>query len=104
FFSALIMLCSSALFSSTTALAQDNASPKQLKELRHRIQRMQSQYDRDLKKRDNLSHTLQQQDKRIAEHTRKDKQIKQQKKTTKQRLNKVEQQQAAMAAAQRTQH
>jgi len=97
------MLCSSALFSSTTALAQDNASPKQLKELRHRIQRMQSQYDRDLKKRDNLSHTLQQQDKRIAELTRQDKQLKQQEEIAKQQLNKVEQQQAAMAAEQSTQ-
>lgn len=103
FLSALIVLCSSALFGSATALAQDNASPKQLKELRYRIQRMQTQYDRDLKKRDNLSHTLQQQDKRIAELTRQDKQLKQQQETAQQRLKKVEQQQADMAAEQSTQ-
>lgn len=103
FLSAIIIVCAAIVVDTAPAWAQDNASPKQLKELRHRIQRMQAQYDRDLKKRDALSHTVQQQDKRIAELTRQDQQLKIEEEAAKQKLLKVEQQQAAMAAEQSTQ-
>lgn len=97
------MLFCSALSSPSLLWAQDNASPQQLKELRQRIQRMQKQHDQDLKKRDNLSHTLQQQDKRIAQLARDNTRLKQQETQAQQQLNKVVQQQAAMASEQSTQ-
>lgn len=97
------MLVCSAFLSPTLVWAQDTASPQQLKELRQRIQRMQKQHDQDLKKRDNLSHILQQQDKRIAQLARDNTRLKQQETQAQQQLNKMVQQQAAMASEQTTQ-
>lgn len=97
------MFISGIGLSPVSAWAQDNASPQQLKELRQRIQRMQNQHDRDLKKRDSLSHTLQQQDKRIAQLARQGQELEQQVREAKLKLQNVEQQQAAMAKEQSTQ-
>ncbi len=99
----LALLLSTLFISPTPVVAQENASPQQLKQLRQRIQRMQAQHDRDLRKRDRLSHTLQQQDKRIAELAREQQRLKEEEQNAKQRLNELETQQAQMADEQSTQ-
>lgn len=91
------------LLAPATSIAKDAASPQQLKELRQRISHLQKQHERDLKKRDELSHTLQQQDKRVAELSREKRQLQDKQEKAKAKLEDLEKQQRKMASEKDTQ-
>ncbi|HLR17982.1 MAG TPA: peptidoglycan DD-metalloendopeptidase family protein [Alcanivoracaceae bacterium] len=92
-----------ALLANEPVSANDTASPEELRQLRSRIQALQQQHDRDLKKRDNLAHLLREQDKRIAQLTKTQNILRIEQREAKERLATAEERQAAMIAEQSTQ-
>src|SRR5699024_4898217 len=91
------------LLAATLVGANETASPEELRQLRSRIQALQQQHDKDLKKRDNLAHLLREQDKRIAQLAKTQNILRIEQREAQERLEQAEQHQATIEAEQENQ-
>lgn len=96
-------IVASFMLAHAVASANETASPEELRQLRGRIQALQQQHDKDLKKRDNLAHLLREQDKRIAQLAKTQNILRIEQREAQERLEQAERHQAHMEEEQATQ-